>query len=440
MISLWPAALLAGCIGGRDDAATPVEDALLDHLVGILVTPDPVVLPLGSEAQLQATGLLDDRESVDLTASVGWRVADGSVARVSESLDQEGLAVGLAVGTTTVFAEYAGIRSPEITLTVTDAEIMRLSVEPDEVVVAEGDVVQMMALATFSNGDAGDVSGQVRWITGDGGVAQLDGDGTLSAVGAGATEVHVEWEGLASDPVPVTVTEADEEAAPDLLVAAASGGVAGGVLDLAVTVRNEGGLGASDFWVDVFVDPGGQPEVGEVGEDWTWVDYLGPGEDLDLSFSIEVAAGAHEVWILADTNDDVAESDESDNALAATVGEGSGTGSGGPDLTVSWFDCTVDEDGLLYYFVDVTNDGDEDADWFYVDLFVDRDDAPELYEDGDDYTTVAGLSAGGTTWADFLIDAWCAGCASWVLVDGYDNVAESDEDDNVEGPLEVWSW
>jgi len=409
-----------------------------DDLLGLLVTPDGAILPVGQSLQLVATGLLDGRASVDLTDSVEWRVDDRSVVQVSDTLDEEGLAVGQASGVAHVFAVYEQTRSPDVTLTVTDAQVSRLSVAPTSVSLAEGRTVQMTATAVFTDGDQGDVSGQVRWITDDGTVAQFEGGGLLQAVGVGDTEVHAEWEALSTDDVPVTVTGASTTGKADLSISAASGSVEGGHLTLSVTVRNTGETGASGFWVDLFVDPSSTPSTGDTGDSYEWITYVGPDDTDTVDFEVPVTDGSHDVTVLVDTNDDIDEASESDNVFSTTVSGGSTT-AGGPDLEVSYFDYYADSE-TVYYYVDVTNSGDEDADWFYVDLFLDESSEPALYSDGDDYTTIDGLAVGDTDYADFLLEAVCyTYCESWVMVDGYDYVDESDEDNNIDGPLYVYA-
>ena len=70
------------------------------EVLGILVTPDDLVLPTGESAQLRVTGLLAEHESVDLTSSVQWSVVDAGVAAVSDALDQEGQVDALGAGIT----------------------------------------------------------------------------------------------------------------------------------------------------------------------------------------------------------------------------------------------------------------------------------------------------------------------------------------------------
>ena len=431
------AGLLTGCGSpGRetedDDGTSGDAGGDLDVL-GILVTPDDLVVPTGEQVQLRVTGLLPDHDSVDLTASVAWSVDDDSVATVSDGLDEEGLLRALAAGVTSLRAAYGDVRSPDVRVQVTNAELERLSVAPARVDLAVGASVELAATATFSDGSTGDFSSQVRWVTDDPAVARFGEGARLDAAAVGETVVRAAFEGHDSDAVPVVVVAAP---APNLTISAASGTIEGGILDLDVTVRNTGTTGASDFWVDVFVDPGSAPEVGDIGEDFALVPYAGADSTASVSFQVPVAVGDHEVVVFVDTNDDVEEVDELDNQLTATLAGGATPS--GPDLAVSYFDYLSDGVSVLWA-VDVVNQGDEDADWFYVDLFIDQPAAPVLYDDGDAYTTIDGIAAGDVDFADFDVEVVCAGCVSWVLIDGYDMVYESDEDNNIEGPLGVWS-
>ena len=118
--ALAPCILLAACTGSRSG-----EAGFDCCLIGILVMPDVLVVPEGGTVQLSATGLLDDRETIDLTATATWFSEDGAIASVSEGLDEEGLLQGLSVGTTEIYAAYRDIDSPSVSIQVTDAELQR---------------------------------------------------------------------------------------------------------------------------------------------------------------------------------------------------------------------------------------------------------------------------------------------------------------------------
>lgn len=421
--------LLVGCdrLAGLDELGKPRTDGL----VGLLVTPEELVVPLGGDVQLVATGLYADRSTEDLTAVVTWASEDPDVAAVTEELDAEGTLTGVALGETVVWASLEGVTSNAAGVTVTDATLLGLAVEPDPIVLAEGQSLQLSALAAWSDGTRGDAAAQVRWITEDGGVAQIASGGVLTGAGPGETTIRAQWDEVQSEPVSVTVSEGASPA--DLRVARVEAESGGGVVTLSVTLANDGDVGAGGFWTDAWIDR--EPVFDGAGDDYVFVDWVGPGGEATVELTLYPDDGDHTVWVSADTNHDVEESDEDDNtaSIAITTGDAE---EAGPNLAISYFDWIADASSV-YWYVDVTNTGSEDVGDFFVDLFVDRDDAPELYDDGDDYVVVEGLGAGETTYADFLADASCAPCWSWVLLDGYDQVAETDEDDNVEGPLVV---
>lgn len=425
----------AGCKGGGDGSAVD-----LDGLVGILVTPEAPVVPVGDEVPLTATGLFDDRSTADLTAVVDWHADDPGVASVSSDLDEEGVVRGESLGETTVWAEVEDISSSVATVRVTDATLLGLSVEPASVTLAEGDEVQLVAQAAWSDGTRGDASAQVRWITDDGTVAQLEPGGRLYAAGVGSTNIHAEWETFASNDVPVDVIDGDGGgggSSPNLRVSSVTGEGAGGLITLTITVANDGATGASGFWVDSFLDPSGTPEVGDYGDDYTYVDYVGPGSTVKVSASLDASEGSHTVAVLIDSEGAVAESDEGDNVWSGSVSVG-GASESGPNLTPTYFDWLADWD-YIYYYVDIYNGGTEGVGPFYVDLYVDSSYEPSVPSDGDDWVDVTWLDAGDTTYADFLIETTCGDCSSWVLVDSYDEVDETDEDDNAAGPLDVYN-
>ncbi len=426
MLLLLPA-LVLGC-GDRDPVDTDGAE-----LLGILVTPERAILPLGEALQLQAKGLQDDRSSTDLTHAVDWRSSNPSVAAVSNDLDAEGLVQGNQVGAAVVTASMDGVDSVPVEVVVTDASLVGLTVEPKSLSLQVGDSVQLTAWAGYSDGSRADSSGQVRWLTDDGAVAQLAAGGLLTAAGAGQTTVHAEWNDISSGDVSVKVLQ---QAQADLRISEVEAESGGGWVTLTATVQNKGTKGASSFFVDLFVDPASTPRVGDQGEDWSLISYVGPDETQRVSFSFAADPGTHEVVLVVDTEDAVDESSESNNVHSTEV-EVSGSAAGA-NLSVDYFDYVAD-DTYVYYVVDIYNSGTEEVGAFYVDVHVNEPSAPVLGSDGDDWMEVSSLAAGEVESADFLIETWCYGCMSWVLIDSYDAVEESDEDDNVEGPLWVYS-
>ena len=402
--------------------------------LGILVAPDNLIVPIGSTVQLIATGLYDERRTEDLTHVAKWHSTNGAVASVGSGLDNEGLVTGLAIGNVEIWADVDGVESPAAFISVTDQALEALTVEPGEVVVALGQEVPMSASAQFSDGLRSDATEQVRWITADAGVATFDGS-VLTATGTGSTTIQAQWDAISSDLIPVEVLAS---ASADLRIQTLTAVGIDDTLSVTVYVENTGSAGASDFWVDVFVDPIGNLGPGDIGDDFTRVPWVGPGDSVAVEIEISgVSDGDHDVVAVVDIEDDVDESDENNNETAVEVTMSGGTGLMPPNLVIDVFDWLADPTDI-YYYVEISNYGDEGAGPFWVDVYVDEWGSPGVGEDGDDWEQIPWIGPWQTLVVEFLVSESCYACDSWVQVDTWDEVDESDESDNLWGPVYVW--
>ena len=322
-LALLALALPMGCPSSDDD------DDTSEPPLGLLVTPEEPVVTVGGHIQLVATAFYESGDTAVVTAASQWSVVQGSAVDVSNGLDQEGQVTGVAEGTAAVEASYEGLTSDAVVVRVTNADVVGLSVTPTSLEIEVGESAWLTAMADFSDGSRGDMSGSVRWITADASVVTLVSDGKATGVGTGTTSVCAEYEDIASEAMSVTVTGA--------------------------------------------------------------------------------------------TGDDDA--------------------TGLPNLTVTYFSAYVDyTNTVTYYYVDVTNDGASEAEIFFVDLFIDAYSTPTIGMDGDYYDLYENLAAGDTLYADFEVSdvpdyyEWW----SYVILDTSEDVTESDESDNIEGPLDVY--
>ena len=430
LIGLFQLMLGTGCT----DKLQPVDTGgeFEGEVIGILISPEKVILPLGESVQLVATGLMDNRTSRDLTPYVTWMTANASVAGVSNGLDSEGLLTGASVGSTKIRAHYEEVFSVDVDVEVTEATLVGLAIEPKSITVQEDQEVQLKAMAVFSDGKRSDAASQVRWVTADGSVAQLSGGGVLKGKSEGSTTIHVVWGDVKSEASEVTVKK---QAPADIAITAVNGESSDTLLSLTVEATNTGDVGASDFFVDVFVNLETTPSIGDYGDEWIIVEYLGPGEVIRHTFTFDLSRGEHTIQVLADSLNHVKESDEDNNYFGTSVTVGSGPS--GPNLSFERFEYIADSESV-YYAIDVLNTGSESVGAFYVDLFLDSWSAPAFNTDGDEYIDVpAGLSPGETHYADFFLDESCSYCYSWIIVDSYNEIEETDETDNIAGALYV---
>jgi subtilase family serine protease len=205
-----------------------------------------------------------------------------------------------------------------------------------------------------------------------------------------------------------------------------------------IVVRNDGAKPSKAAEIDVFIDQPSAPSPGDIGSFIETLPALNAGETYTTtvytdSATFEACKVGCDSWVVVDSRREVFEGDETNNVFGPLVTEPTVLG---PDLQV---DMTWSETAIGFEFsVTVTNTGDEDAPEFMVDLYGDQDDAPELYDAGEDWHTVYGLAAGEAETFTLSTTRYCAvECTAWMLVDTADAVVEADETNNVYGPVAV---
>ena len=191
--------------GGGGGGALPAS------LIGIGVGPQDPTVTLGQEVQFTATGFYDDQSTRNITDSVDWLSSNSKALAISNSLDVEGLGTTHSSGQSFIQAEFHGLYSNEVRVSVTQASVSELQVSPATVTIHAGQNVQLQAEASFSDGSHGNVSGSVLWLTDNPSVATVTETGEVEGEGIGSTSIRAlyqsgngEFEGL---PASITVVD-----------------------------------------------------------------------------------------------------------------------------------------------------------------------------------------------------------------------------------------
>ena len=324
-----------GCPGADDDDSD-------EPPLGVMVTPEEPVVTVGGTTQLVATAFYDSGETADVTAASTWSVTGGSAIEVSNQLDAEGVATGLSEGTASVTATYMELTSDAVVVRVTEADVVGLSVSPTEMELEVGGSGFFTAMADFSDGTRGDMSGSVRWVTADPSVVTIASDGKATGAGVGSTTVRAEYEDVASDPATVTVTGGsgdddddddasdddtslpdDDDSLPDLAVTYFAVYVDhdNDVTYYYVDVSNLGASTSEMFFVELFVDAYSTPTLMQDGDETLIIEGLDSSDTKYADFEVYDVPFYYEWWsyVVVDSWDDVAESDESDNIVGPLV-------------------------------------------------------------------------------------------------------------------------
>ena len=159
----------------------------LASLVSLSVTQANATpnLALGTKVQFTATGTFTDGSTRNLTNQVTWNSATPAVATIGAG----GLATSVAVGTTDVTAAAAGITSPVLTLTVTNATLTRLDLAPSGSSIPVGAKQSFKAVGTFSDASTQVLTTQVAWSTSNVAVATISNSGVATALAAGSINI-----------------------------------------------------------------------------------------------------------------------------------------------------------------------------------------------------------------------------------------------------------
>jgi trimeric autotransporter adhesin len=165
------------------------------NLISIKVTPQNLKLPATIETQLKAIGTFSDGQQLDLTSAATWTSSTPSVATVSNASNSGGVATGVATGSTTITAAFAGI-SATTNLTVTNATLVSIAVTPPNSSISLGSSQTFTAQGSFTDGSTVNISVQVAWSSSDVAVATMSSGGTASSASTGTTTIKASLNGV----------------------------------------------------------------------------------------------------------------------------------------------------------------------------------------------------------------------------------------------------
>ena len=156
--------------------------------VALAITPPASSLAQGLRLPFVATVIFNDGVTWDMTSQALWSSSAPSTA----SIGADGVALGLASGTTTITAAV-GTLTASMSLTVTNATLVGLTVAPASSTLPVGAVKRLTVMGQFSDGSSQDLTTQVSWISSDPTRATVsDGAGSkgrVTAVSAGTTTI-----------------------------------------------------------------------------------------------------------------------------------------------------------------------------------------------------------------------------------------------------------
>jgi uncharacterized protein YjdB len=157
-------------------------------LSSVQVSPTSATVAEQTGTQFQAVGKFADGSTQNLTGSAIWTSSPASVATVSNVPATKGLATGIAPGTATITALFAGVPG-SASLAVTNATLDTITITPSTSDLTLGSSQQFVATGNFSDGTTENLTAQVTWTSSAISVATVSTDGLASTVGDGTTTI-----------------------------------------------------------------------------------------------------------------------------------------------------------------------------------------------------------------------------------------------------------
>ncbi len=174
----------------------------------IQVTPTNSNSPIAVNVQFQATALMTDNSTRDLTNTATWTSSDETVAAISNGIGSRGLATSLKAGPTTIKATVMGL-SGQTTYTVGSQTLSTITIVPAMGSVAKGARLTFTATGNYSDGSTWPITLQATWISTTTTVATISNAagsrGQATGVEVGTTSIEAHFQGKTGT-TPLSVT------------------------------------------------------------------------------------------------------------------------------------------------------------------------------------------------------------------------------------------
>lgn len=152
-------------------------------LARIDISPSAPKTPANTTQQLVAVGRYTDGTIREVNDLASWSSSDETKVTIANS----GLATGLNSGRVTVTAT-AGTISASATMTVSDAQLLRVALLPYQPILGRGVAQPFVALGTFDDSSTHELV-STSWSSSNVGVAPIKGDGVATAAQDGSTTI-----------------------------------------------------------------------------------------------------------------------------------------------------------------------------------------------------------------------------------------------------------
>jgi uncharacterized protein YjdB len=162
---------------------------VVPQLTGITISPGSAQIAKGTAQQFTATAKYNDGTSPDITSLVAWNSTQPATASVSSSPGTQGLALAASPGSTSLSASLGTVTSSASSLTVSNANLVSISVTPAGSTVPLAASQQFVANGNFDDGTQQNISQTATWTSSSPTIARVSSVGVVTGAGLGSTTI-----------------------------------------------------------------------------------------------------------------------------------------------------------------------------------------------------------------------------------------------------------
>jgi hypothetical protein len=278
------------------------------------VEPYSSSVGVGSTKQFTATGWYKDGSTKDLTGLAGWKSSNTSYATVNN----KGLATGVATGTCQITASYGGISSYSyLYVTPPVVTLVSIAVTPASAEIQETATKQFAATGTYSDASTQDLTSSATWTSSNQAVAFVSNTygtkGLATGMAAGGPITLSATYGGITGNASVTVIPRRSDLSVRITGVVSSGT---NTVTVSYTAENNGLADASAFYVDVWPNEATPPSLGTTSSTRNSHAGLVVGGRISGTVTLSSPLTSGTAYAIVDTEDSVTESDETNNVSA----------------------------------------------------------------------------------------------------------------------------
>jgi trimeric autotransporter adhesin len=169
---------------------------VVPQLTGITISPASAQIAKGTAQQFTATAKYNDGTSPDITSLVSWNSTQSATATVSSSPGTQGLALAASPGSTSISASLGTIASSASSLTVSNANLVSISVTPAGSTVPLATSQQFVANGSFDDGTQQNISEIANWTSSSPTIARVSSIGLVTGIGLGSSTITASSSGV----------------------------------------------------------------------------------------------------------------------------------------------------------------------------------------------------------------------------------------------------